>query len=738
MRKLIWFTLGFGAACGVSAYFSISAFPHLPLLVLGTAFLAFFRKYPVFKRIFLVILGVLAGIFWFALYRNCYLDPVYQLDGEVIEAEIRCHDYPEETEYGKRVKGSVSIADTDYPLILYLDDGIEPEPGMLISGNFRFRVTAPGGEKESAYHQGEGIFLLAYQEDELTVREIRKTWTDVPAVLRQKFLRLLENSLPEDAFAFARALMLGDSSGLDYGVLTDLTVSGVRHIVAVSGLHVSILFGLLSFVTFRNRFVSAFLGIPVLLLFAAVTGFTPSVCRACMMSGLMLLAALADREYDGPTSLAFAGLILLLVNPLVITSVSYQLSFASVAGILACSPGIRTLLQSICKPAMDHPAKRKILNGIILAVSVTLGATVATVPLCAVHFGTVGLAAVFTNLLVLWAVSLIFYGLLAMCLLGCLWPAGAILLGMFLTTMIRYVLLIAGIIADFPLASVYTRSPYISAWVILAYLLLGVFLLSENRKPRELICCMMIGLCCSLLASWQEPEGTDIHFAVLDVGQGQCLLFQTEGKSFMVDCGGSSGTMAADAAAETLLSQGISKLDCFILTHYDKDHAAGLENLLSRVAVDVLILPAEYSDMQLEADSILYVKEDLILSSGATNVKIFASVNGGTANENSLCILFDTENCDILITGDRDGFGERMLMRRANLEDVDVLIAGHHGSNSSSCEELLSAVRPEIVCISVGEGNPFGHPGQELLQRLTRYGCTVYRTDLHGDIVIRR
>jgi len=100
--------------------------------------------------------------------------------------------------------------------------------------------------------------------------------------------------------------------------------------------------------------------------------------------------------------------------------------------------------------------------------------------------------------------------------------------------------------------------------------------------------------------------------------------------------------------------------------------------------------------------------------------------------------LFDTEKCDILITGDRDGFGERSLLRNVDIPKVDVLVAGHHGAKNSTCQELLEAVRPEIVCISVGEGNPYGHPAPELLERLAEFGCAVYRTDQNGTITIRR
>ena len=120
-----------------------------------------------------------------------------------------------------------------------------------------------------------------------------------------------------------------------------------------------------------------------------------------------------------------------------------------------------------------------------------------------------------------------------------------------------------------------------------------------------------------------------------------------------------------------------------------------------------------------------------------TKLTIFGPIYSGSGNENSLCILFESGNYAILITGDRSAFGERMLLREAELPRVDLLIAGHHGSKSSTSEELLEALRPYTVAISVGE-NTFGHPSAEVLERLEKYGCTVYRTDENGTIIFRR
>ena len=733
MRKMVWFTLGLGAACAFCAYCRTLTFLILPSL-LCAVLAALLRRNVFLQKAALVALGISVGIFWFSRFEMKTLQPVSELDGVTQEAVIRCTGFPEKTDYGYRVDGLLEIEEKRYQVLCYLDCGEDLSPGMLISGPFRFRYTAPGSTEESTYYQGEGIFLLAYQEDTLTVIQGETSWQDYPAIFRQKVLGILKETLPEDAAVFAKALLLGETSGLDYRTKTDFTVSGIRHIIAVSGLHVSILFSLVNLVSLRKRLLAVIIGFPVLVLFAAITGFTPSVCRACIMSGLMLLASLLDREYDGPTSLSFAALVLLLVNPLVVTSVSYQLSFASVAGIFLFSPGIRKWLLSV----IGLKVGKKLCQYIAASVSVTLGATVLTLPFCAWYFGAVSLAAVVTNLLVLWAVSMIFYGLIALCVLHSFWSTGAMLLGRCLSVLIRYVLLTAKIIADFPLAAVYTCSLYITGWLIFSYLLLAVFLLSKNKKPITFCCCMILGLCISLLASWVEPLMDDVRFTVLDVGQGQCLLLQSEGKAYMVDCGGSSDAQAADAAAEKLLSQGVSRLDALILTHCDRDHAGGVENLLSRIDTDLLVLPARGAEISAKAERILYAREDILLVCADTKIRIFSSLISANDNESSLCILFDSANCDILITGDRSGFGERMLLRDAEIQDVDVLVAGHHGSKNATCEELLAAVRPEIVCISAGRNNPFGHPAKELLQRLEEFGCAVYRTDLHGDILIRR
>ena len=736
MRRIVYLALGFAAACGLSLYSD-----RWEIRLIGTGLVLLLgilaeRKPGAVRRFLVSLLGCALGFAWFGGYTAHHVQPISDLDGETVECAIRVSDYSRETDYGSAVDGTIQVKGNTYRVMVYLKQVREVKPGDIMNGLFRLRVTAQTGEDPSSYYQGKGVFLLAYQKDELRLSSEECALRDVPAIIRYRIQGILETYIPSDCVAFAKALLLGDTSQLPYRVDTDLKVSGIRHVVAVSGLHISVFFAIVSTITFRKRFLTALVGTPLLLLFAAVAGFTPSVTRACIMCGLMLVAQLLNKEYDGPSALSFAVLIMLAVNPYCIGSVSFQLSVASVAGIFLFAPGIREKLTAGLKnkKGKQYGLLRKLAAG----VSVTIGAQILTIPLCAYYFGVVSLVGVFTNLLVLWTVSLTFCLLVAVCVLALVCLPLAVIAGSVAGVLIRYVLTAAKIMAAFPWAAVYTVSPYVTIWLFFAYCLLLIYLVCR-KMAGAFTCCTILSLCLALTASWLEPCSSDVRFTVLDVGQGQCLIMQSGGRVYVVDCGGDSDTRPADAAAEALLSQGYSHIDGLILTHTDRDHAGGAENLLSRIRTDLLILPRQAEKIAVPEDTqVVIAEQNLEITDGSGKISIFAPVFHGEENEMSLCVLFDTEKCDILITGDRNAFGERSLLRHADIPNVDVLIAGHHGSKYSSCQELLEATRPQIVCISVGADNSYGHPAQEVLDRLSSFGCTVYRTDQQGTITIRR
>jgi len=747
MRKLMWLTMGFGAACAFCAYVWITE----GLFVLAAGFFALFsailigsRWFQYLKPASLVCLGIAMGLCWFQLYSNAYLSRTAGLDGAMAEVTARCTDYSYETDYGCAVEGFLYLDGKPYRGKFYVNTAMEMEPGDVLQGKFRLQLTTNDGAEGPTFHQGKGIFILAYQREDAQLTGIaeKPLWA-YPAMLRHQMTEVINDLFPADAALLAKALLLGDRTGIDYETNTAFKVSGIMHIIAVSGLHVTILFTLINLLCLKRRWLVALIGLPTLLLFAAIAGFSPSVVRACIMQGLMILAMLLGKDYDGPTELAFACLAMLAVNPLVITAVSFQLSVGCVIGILLFQRRIYDWLYSrLC--SKERQGFVKVKRWFASSVAVTLSAMSLTTPLSAYYFGAVSLVGVLTNLLTLWVIGFVFYGIMLVIGLSFVIPGLAGLAAAVISWPIRYILAVSGVLSRFPLAAVYTRSVYITVWLVFCYMLLTVFLISRKKQPGLLFGCALFGLCISLCASWLEPFTDACRMTVLNVGQGQSIIWQSEGKTYLVDCGGDYDDDAADLAAETLLSQGISRIDGLILTHFDRDHAGGAAYFLSRIKTDMIFLPdcEDESGIRLAleekyAERVYPVSSDIELSYGTTQISLFAPVTADSGNESSLAVLFRHENCDILITGDRSGFGERILLKTAAIPQVDVLVAGHHGSSESTCEELLQAVRPEIVVISVGE-NSYGHPSEAVLKRIEDCGAIVYRTDIHGNIVLRR
>lgn len=749
MRKLMWFTVGFTVACAAGAYLLTGAWFLLIGLfcLIGFAAMLFVRVKPA-KITAAILLGCIVGFLWLWGYDSLYLSTVRRHDSETVPLTVTASDYSYKPSYGSAFDGHTELNGKTYIVRCYLSEDIPVEPGDRIEGTFRLRYTVDSGDGQPTYHQGKGIFLLAYQDGDISITTGALRIRDYPAVWRQKILTAIESAFPADAAGFAKALLIGDTTELTYDQDRNFQVSGIRHVVAVSGLHVSILFALIYMAFGRQRVLNALFGIPLLLLFAAIAGFSPSIMRSCTMQILILLSLLTDKEYDPPTSLAFAVLVILGINPRAITSVSFQLSVGCMIGIFAFSEPLRQYFLSFGKlkeKSKGKSRRAKIIRWVTGSLSVTLSAMAVTTPLCAIHFGMVSLVGIFTNLLTLWIISFIFYGIMIACAASFLWLPLGKLVGWLISWPVRYVLWISELLSDFPLAAVYTDSVYIIYWLIFSYLLLTTFFILKRKNPGITALGISLSLCACIALSWLEPRLDDTRVSVIDVGQGQSVLVQQDDAYYLVDCGGEHAGMTADTVANFLLSQGIFRLDGMILTHYDADHAGSVLNLMTSVDVERLYLPNLHDTNGIREQIEVTCPDKVQLISEITKVEaengrftLYPAESSANDNDSSVCVLFQAEKCDILITGDRSSAGERALLQQAQLPMLELLIVGHHGSNESTSLELLHATCPEAAAISVADGNLYGHPRPEVLDRLSRYGCDVYRTDIQGTIIFRR
>lgn len=650
-------------------------------------------------------------------------------------------DYAVKTDYG--AKAPVRLA--GYPFgkaAFYGDESLlKLRPGQTVSAVVRFRDSGQVLDTTVTTFVSKGVFLLAYGRGEAvygpgTMDSLR--W--LPLRCGRAMTDRIQEMFTADGAGFLTAILTGDRSTLSEQALSDLSESGLYHIMAVSGMHCGFLLSLAVFLTGKHRRrLTAACAIPLLVFYAFLAGGRPSVVRACVMLCFLLAAPLFYRDSDPPTALSAALLLILLGNPFAARAVSLQLSFAAVAGLLWLTPRLLKTLNG----ARKHG---RVFRLTAASFSATMGALVFTVPLSAWYFGSLVLVSPLGNLLCLWAAGLVFMLGLPAVLAGFLSPTLGALLGIVPRLLIGYILRMAHLLASIPYHALYFTNPYLKYWLLYAYLLFGIAYLCKPKSRRKYL--MATGMAVfSLIITVNlgiRRFRADLDTVVLDVGQGQSVLLASGGDFALTDCGSANSWISAgDRAADQLLSMGCRRLDYLILTHYDYDHISGVTGLLCRLPVDTLLVPdyrdgAGLREVVLDAarergTAVEFVTAAREIPLGRVCVTVYPPVGQGEDNEQGLAILAEAGENGLLITGDMDAATEKDLLEAYPLPDIEVLLAGHHGSKYSTSDALLDALQPEAACVSVG-ANRYGHPTEEVLARLARRGCAVYRTDLHGSV----
>jgi len=752
MRKLLLFSLPFGIGTLLCQYLLREEWRSWAAAgVLAAGFVASFLAGRRRKAVRISAVGLTIGILWFSGYAALFLKPAETLVGteDTVTAELM--DYAEESGYGTRCK--VKILDSGLRGKGMYYGGyslLDLEPGDRIRAKVKYYSAATLAGEHSTYYTSQGIFLRLYGKEEEYMLGRAGSLRYLPQRLSKRLKDTASAIYAEPAIGFITALLTGERSGLDEQSSTDLSEAGLMHITAVSGLHCGFLIGLIGILTFRRQRLTAALGYPVLLLYMAMAGCTPSVVRSCVMVGFALLAPLLGREGDSPTSLAGALLVILLANPFAVASVSLQLSFAAVAGLLLPASKIYAALSEY------RPKRNWTLGGIwnffLGTLSASFGVMLLTAPLSAVYFGSLSLISPLANLMVLWIAPVLFAAALLVTAGCAVWPSLAPLAAV-PELLTRYVLWTAGFLAKLPGHSVHFTGPAIVLWLLFVYVMLAICAISQDRRRKYAVAAIaaIVSLAEVRAIPVMAMRGGELTIVAVDVGQGAATLLHSDTITALVDCGSLNVASGPGAAvANVMEAYGWDRLDCVALTHYHEDHAGGLGELMSRVEVGKLLAPQmlgsdNQADLQREVLAlaeryqvpVTYVEQPTEVELGLSLLTVYPPVSEGDTNEEGLTFLCTAGDFDVLITGDMAGSTERKLIETYELPDIEVLMVGHHGSKYSTSEELLEAVRPEVGVISVGANNRFGHPTAEAMERMAAAGMTLYRTDLQGNILIR-
>ncbi len=747
MRRLALLGGGFSLGIFLAQYLLPPAFwlPGAGLCLTLTALAVFLLRRTDLPRRRALLLGcaLAAGLGYNALYTQLVLSPAELLaDTEREAVTMTLCEYPEATSYGAQVTVRLNGL-TPGKAVYYGSEallGLEPGNTVTCDVSFGSARTVRGEEIRS--FTSKGVFLLCYRRGEETVEtgsagSLR--W--LPQRTARAMAERIDEIFSQDSAPFLTAILTGDRSGIPQKAGDDLSEVGLYHLLAISGMHCAYLMELLYLVLGRHRRrLTAFLGLPLLLFYALLSGASPSVLRACVMLSFLLFAPLFGRERDSLTAIFAALLLILLANPFAAASVSLQLSFAAIGGILWVTPKLSDWLGK----GRDLGAAGRFVTG---SVSVSLGAMVFTTPLCAVYFNSLTLISPVSNLLCLWCVGLIFCGGLLAVALSFLWlPLGPVL-AFVPGLLVRYLLWMAGLLARIPYHALYFSNPYLKYWLGLLYLLFGIAWLSREKGKRKWLLSAGLSAVCLLyavyLGSLRYAYGS-LNAEVLDVGQGQSVILSSQGDFALTDCGSLNRWKdAGGIAAEALQSAGCRQLRYLLLTHYDYDHVSGVQGLLVRVGAETLLCPPDGGDTDAQAailaaaeahgTEVRFITEETTLPLGEATLTVYPPLGDDSSNERGLVYLVSAGDYDLLITGDIDAEMERRLIERYDLPDIEALVVGHHGSKYSTSSELLDALRPETAFISVGS-NSYGHPSDQAMERLAERDITIYRTDLQGDL----
>ncbi len=551
------------------------------------------------------------------------------------------------------------------------------------------------------------------------------------AAVRERVDRAYGAAGPETSGkALARALVLGDASRLPLDWKRGLRVTGLYHLMSVSGVHVALVAGAVWLLagwlprTLRLLLVLAAIGLYLLLV-----GPLPALVRAAVMGLLAALALLAERPPAAPNALGWAVIALVLQSPDVVRSPAFQLSVAATAGLL------------LVAPPLAERWSRLLPRRLADALAASVGAQLLTLPWALPRFHTLApLSPLFNLPAVPWTglalgASLVWTGVALVAP-----DSAAVLLPV-----------LDGLAAPFSWPS--RTGPGVWLPVPLSISVLGAWALALGiagllfLRRRGLVLAL-VGL--GALLSAGRPAARGVEIALIDVGQGDSILLRDGDQAVLVDGGGwRVGDLGGRVLLPALLAEGVRDLDAVVMSHPDLDHCGGLVDISAYLPVrEVWTGPDwESGGCAGKLREIPGARTRILAAGGEVRVgrwrlKVLHPAaderRGLESNERSLVLRAEALGRSFLLTGDIESWAESRLLSRSE-EDVrvDVLKVAHHGSRTSSTESFLDAARPKLALISAGVGNLYHHPAPEIVERLEERGIRVLRTDRDGMILLR-
>lgn len=609
-------------------------------------------------------------------------------------------------------------------LLDYSGSFLQPSSMFLKTIHFSGILEIPQGRKNPGcfdyqmYLKSQGIFYQCRPQRMETSDGYAHVFDQISAWLVEKRYGFTELLTP-DSKGLVSGVLFGDTSELSDEVHEEFRGNGTAHVLAVSGLHVGILYSLYRKIFGNSRSpVAAFCLLLLLMAYGTVSMWTPSVVRAEMMICLHTAAQLLDLRYDMSTGLSTVALFLILKNPYVIFSSGFQMSFLAVASICFLTPVLPVRLP----------------DGMAAAVSVNLGLFLYQM----YQFNYISLVALVVNIPIIYLTGILVPAAL---LTFFLYLTGTGIPG-FLQTVLDSMCFLTVKLNSFSTLGGYGSFDAVSPplWLVFsAYFLLFFFSSEQNlvfrhRKQYRLLAAFTAaGLMGSvLLAGLFACPVSRADVVFVDVGQGDCIHIRDGSRDVLIDGGGSwNRNTGEDTLKPYLLKNGAWNVDMAIATHLHMDHYKGLEELAA-------VYPVKQILTGMTAGQTVRISPKVFIET-LWPLEIDEE-RGQEKNEDCSVFMIHYKGWKILVTGDLDEAGEVKMIRyyetigQAGKLKADILKVGHHGSGTSTSDLLLDIVNPQTAVFQVGLNNIYGHPNDIIVEKILKRGIMVRRNDYNGGI----
>ena len=601
----------------------------------------------------------------------------------------------------------------DVEEISYFND-IKLGDRIIIYGNLKEanNNTIPNLFNYKKYLSTNGIFYL------MTIDKFEKVGNNTSIIyyIKNKLIGRINNIKKSGSYVKTFVLAINE---IDKDVRSSYQYNGISHLFSISGMHITLfvtfLLGMMNKISY-NRYFNYFIVNLFLIFFMILVGFTASSVRSVLMFILFSINKLFNLKIKSLDIMLMVLIVLLLINPFYLYSVSFLFSYIISTGIVMANRNIKKI-------------KKKLVKNLYISFI----SFMFSLPICINYFNQVNVLSVVLNLFFIPLVSSIIFPLSIVSLFV---PKIDTILYLFIDIMEKCSLLVSNI-------SIFTISfPKISIVLVIIYY---VILVVSLYKPKMYIGIILLIILFKNISYFDS----DLRVLVFDVGQGDSILvsFPNNGGNILIDTSGDtmnyeSSNNVGNKIIPYLKTVGITQIDYLVVSHGDFDHMGEGINLVNNFKVDNVIFNCgPYNDLEKELIKVLNKKEikyyACIRELRISGYKMYFlnTREYDNENDNSSVVYFNYEGYKFLFMGDAGIEKEQDILNKYNIGDIEVLKVGHHGSKTSSSKEFINEINPKYSIVSVGKNNRYGHPNKEVLNNLS--DSKIYRTDQDGSVVFK-